>query len=309
MQSGRSTLVDAYKQAAVDPLTGVGIYSLSSIPSDRAEPSEALQATVAWCLGLEDPVVLLSGRQSSAFCAGLPVEPEPSLNGQRCAYFVKTGFTLPPKEEKSWRLIADIGLGPCELQSLLECISGGIDAEDVEADIDSGTQHLVQLTGRADGCQLTDDELASARHFTNTMFNIMRGGVFADEYRIRHDDFLAFVARWNKPLCERFGGLLEKQPDPLSRDALFSIVDATGDAHLIRLALEYLPLTFSRRHGDPSRPWNDFNIDTQGSQGRDRLHYQGNWRDIFQNWEALAISYPEFINSFISSFKFVNPCV
>jgi hypothetical protein len=27
-----------------------------------------------------------------------------------------------------------------------------------------------------------------------------------------------------------------------------------------RLVLEYLPLTFSRRHGDPSRPWNKFSI-------------------------------------------------
>ena len=34
------------------------------------------------------------------------------------------------------------------------------------------------------------------------------------------------------------------------------------------------------------------------------LSYEGNWRDIFQNWEALALSYPEFIENIIS--KFVN---
>jgi hypothetical protein len=71
-----------------------------------------------------------------------------------------------------------------------------------------------------------------------------------------------------------------------------------------RMALEYLPLTFSRRHGDPSRPWNHFSIDIKNADGSDKLYYQGNWRDIFQNWESLAISYPEFIESFIS--KFVN---
>jgi hypothetical protein len=32
--------------------------------------------------------------------------------------------------------------------------------------------------------------------------------------------------------------------------------------------------------------------------------YEGNWRDIFQNWEALAFSFPEFIESMIA--KFVN---
>jgi len=34
------------------------------------------------------------------------------------------------------------------------------------------------------------------------------------------------------------------------------------------------------------------------------LDYEGNWRDIFQNWEALAHSYPEFIESMIH--KFLN---
>lgn len=34
------------------------------------------------------------------------------------------------------------------------------------------------------------------------------------------------------------------------------------------------------------------------------LDYQGNWRDIFQNWEALALSYPEFADGMIH--KFLN---
>ncbi len=304
MQSGTSTLVDAYKKAEVDRATGVGIYSLSSIPTDRAEPSESLRATVAWCLGIDKPVTLLSERQSMAFCTGLPVSPEPVMKGLRGAYFLKTGFALPPGEEKNWYLISDIGLGPSDLPQLLDDIARGIDAADVEADIDAGTRRLVQLVGAADGCQLTFDERISGRHFANTLFNIMRGGTFPDEYRIRHDELLAFVTKWNTPLRNRFAGLLAGQPDPLDRNKLLSVVESTGDAHLIRLALEYLPLTFSRRHGDPSRPWNEFNIETQDSEGRATLYYQGNWRDIFQNWEALALSYPEFINSFIA--KFVN---
>ncbi|MEL6392443.1 MAG: hypothetical protein AAFR97_06790, partial [Bacteroidota bacterium] len=34
------------------------------------------------------------------------------------------------------------------------------------------------------------------------------------------------------------------------------------------------------------------------------LDYQGNWRDIFQNWEALAYAYPKFIEGMI--FRFLN---
>ena len=34
------------------------------------------------------------------------------------------------------------------------------------------------------------------------------------------------------------------------------------------------------------------------------LNYEGNWRDIFQNWEALALSFPDFVENMIA--KFVN---
>ena len=67
---------------------------------------------------------------------------------------------------------------------------------------------------------------------------------------------------------------------------------------------EDLPLTFGRRHGDPSRPWNLFNIRVQDENGKPVVAYQGNWRDIFQNWEALSYSYPLYINHIIA--KFLN---
>ena len=67
---------------------------------------------------------------------------------------------------------------------------------------------------------------------------------------------------------------------------------------------EDLPLTFGRRHGDPSRPWNLFNIHVQDENGNPVVGYQGNWRDIFQNWEALSYSYPLYTNHIIA--KFLN---
>ena len=38
--------------------------------------------------------------------------------------------------------------------------------------------------------------------------------------------------------------------------------------------------------------------------GSARLDYQGNWRDIFQNWEPLAVSFPAFAEGMVA--KFVN---
>ena len=304
MQTRMSTLADAYKRAETDASSRVGIFSLTSIPNDHTEPCESLRASVAWCLGLEKPRVLLSTKQVEAFCAGHEVTPETLVSGQRCSYFVQSEFNVAADETMDWRLVADVDQGPSDLPLLLDRINGGINCSEIDADIEACTRHLRSLVERADGCQVTSDGLVSGRHFANTLFNIMRGGVFLDDYNIQRDDFLDFVSGWNLPLRDKFKTLLASRTDPLTRAALLEAVESSGDADMQRLVLEYLPLCFSRRHGDPSRPWNKFNIDIRNPDGGARLYYQGNWRDIFQNWEALAISYPEFIDSFIA--KFVN---
>jgi hypothetical protein len=303
-QTALSTLLDAYKQAEqVSGLTA-GVYSLSSILTDRAEPCEALKASVAWSVGLDTSAVLLSEDQLAAFCAGAPVISERHKRGKRGAFLVHSAFTLPPKSEKCWYVVADVNRGPVQLAALFREIRQGVAAEAIEADIEAGTRRLVELVGGSDGCQLTSDALVTARHFSNTLFNIMRGGTFYDEYAVPPGDFIDFVATWNRPLRDRMAALLDTLEGPVTLRTVLHAAGRSGDADLERLALEYLPLTFSRRHGDPSRPWNEFSIDIKNADGSDKLYYQGNWRDIFQNWEALSLSYPEYIESFIA--KFVN---
>ena len=94
-------------------------------------------------------------------------------------------------------------------------------------------------------------------------------------------------------------------PDQFDLFFLQEQAQADDDLNFKRLCAEYLPLKFSRRHGDPSRSWNRFSINLRNEDdGSKILDYQGNWRDIFQNWEALVHSYPEFIEGMI--FKFLN---
>ena len=304
MQANRSTLVDAYRQAEIEPRTGAGLFSLSSIPTDRAEPSEALKATVAWCTGLEESQRLLSLDQADAFCRGEPVRAETARAGRRGDYLVHATLELAGGARQHWRQLADVAQGPAAVVALLDDIADGVPWRAIDDDIEAGTRRIRELVGRADGFQYSARPLATARHFSNTLFNVMRGGVFRDAYRFPADDFLDFVATWNRPLKEPFQALLAGLGATPDRARLVAAATATGDPDMERLALEYLPLTFSRRHGDPSRPWNHFDIDLRDPQGRDRLNYQGNWRDIFQNWEALAYSHPEYIEHFIA--KFVN---
>ena len=99
--------------------------------------------------------------------------------------------------------------------------------------------------------------------------------------------------------------ILESLPNTFDLDYLKSLANNDNNKNFKRLCFEYLPLKFSRRHGDPSRPWNKFSINTRSEvDGSKILDYQGNWRDIFQNWEALVHSYPEFIEGMIH--KFLN---
>ena len=99
--------------------------------------------------------------------------------------------------------------------------------------------------------------------------------------------------------------MLNDLPDIFKLNTILEIAEQDEDQNFKRLCFEYLPLKFSRRHGDPSRPWNKFSINTKNEiDGSKILDYEGNWRDIFQNWETLAHSYPAFIESMIH--KFLN---
>lgn len=304
LQSEFSTLVDAYKQAEALPDQTAALYSMSSILTDLAEPSEALNATLVWSIGLEMPKLLLSEDQIESFCGGSQISTESIKKGKRSAFFLQSDFVVPAKGQNSWSIQADVNQSPAQVAERLTTINGGISPNDIEQDIKAGSLKLLQLVGGADGSQCSSDTLTNSRHFSNTLFNIMRGGTFYDEYSVPLNDFLHFVGVWNKPLQKKYHELLESKGKTQTLNSMLSMAENNGDVDMQRLALEYLPLTFSRRHGDPSRPWNAFSIDIRNADGSDKLHFQGNWRDIFQNWEALAGSYPEFAESFIS--KFVN---
>ena len=59
LQNSKSNLVDAYKKSELEKEYALGIYALSAIIVDRAEPSEALKATTVWSSGSEQSNVLI----------------------------------------------------------------------------------------------------------------------------------------------------------------------------------------------------------------------------------------------------------
>ena len=304
LQNEFSTLIDGYKKNELISKYGLGVYSLSSIPSDRAQPAESLKATTVWTAGIDVQKHLLSSKQISNFRKNISIEQEDSTNGARGSFLMISSFKIKAKSSINWLIAAEINQDSGNIIGLINTIKKKNAYELVLNDIEESKQMLTKIVAQSDGMQLTGNKLNTARHFSNVLFNVMRGGIFDDSYNVEKEDFISFVKKANPFVIEAHKNFLKNLKDQLTILELKSTVSSYGDPHFTKLAFEYLPLTFSRRHGDPSRPWNLFSIDTKDTNNHKVLNYQGNWRDIFQNWEALALSYPKFLESMIA--KFLN---
>jgi uncharacterized protein YhfF len=305
LQTTLSTLLDGYKRCELVKDAGLGIFTLSSILSDKAEPSESLKATTVWSKGLDYPTYLLSEQQLKAFSHNEVVFTEDDVKGRRGSFYVVDAVTLNTQESKDWIIVSELNQSASNIHKLIKDIKENSSlVTELHADVLNGDLNLKKLVYSADGLQCTQNDKTSNRHFSNTLYNIMRGGVYANGYNIERDDFKSFVKVWNKEVYARQLDFIKQLPEVINYNSLVSLAAQLKDNDFERLVLEYLPLTFSRRHGDPSRPWNRFSIEVTQEDGSKKLSFEGNWRDIFQNWEALSISYPEFIESIIA--KFVN---
>ncbi len=306
MQNERSNLCLAYRKSELDESTGLGLFLLSAMIVDKAEPSEALRATTVWSEGLAPAHYLLSSRQLARFRAGQALETETEVRAEAGSYFIEAPLSLAAGATASWYLVSEIEQDHTAVVGLIDQLQSDPEAliEALEADIARGSEVLRRLVGMADGLQLTGDEMSVGRHYSNVLFNIMRGGIFEDQYQIDQADLLDYVQTVSPQLLSQQAPFFESLPATVDYPSLLAAAGATQAPDLIRICYEYLPLSFSRRHGDPSRPWNKFSIENKKRDGSKNRAYQGNWRDIFQNWEALAYSFPGFINAMIT--KFVN---
>src|SRR5210317_257543 len=118
IQNTRSNLVDAYKKNELEKDAGLGIYSLSSVIVDKAEPSEALKSTLVWSLGIENPTILISSLQLSNFRKGFDVQTEEDVRAEKGAFLIHSNITLKAGTEKEWLLVANVNQDACAVTSL-----------------------------------------------------------------------------------------------------------------------------------------------------------------------------------------------
>jgi hypothetical protein len=298
-----SYLAAAYMRHEAAAGRGPAIHTLNSGITDRAEPCESLRVAGTWSVGLEGATRLLSDRQVDAFRRGAEVQAESEARGVFGAHLLATTLDLAPGETRCWTHVADTALDHAAVVVLRDALR---DPESLAAalrdDLADGVLALKRRIAGAGAIQQTADPATSCHHFANVLFNCMRGGTLHDNYRFPRGDFDSFLESRNRIVHGRHREWLAALPDPCTLDDLRNRAAASGDLQLMRLAGEYLPICFSRRHGDPSRPWNRFEIHTRDSSGRPLFTYAGNWRDIFQNWESLAYSYPACFEAMVAIF-------
>lgn len=305
IQNNTSNLADAYKRNELDEDSKIGIFALSATIVDRAEPSEALKSNIVFHLGLDNCKVLLSSQQLDKFRKGHDVNQEIDVKAEKGAYFIHSSISLKENEKQEWLFVGDINKSSSDIVALKENIVNNNLIEDINQEILNSSNELYKLVGSSDGIQLSSDRRRNIRHFANTLFNIMRGGIFDKDYLVEKNDFIKYLDNASKKCGNEMSSIISEWPHHFDLHFLRDSINQSNSEVFKRLATEYLPIKFSRRHGDPSRPWNKFFINTRDDiTGEKVLDYQGNWRDIFQNWEALAYSYPQFIDGMI--YRFLN---
>ena len=300
-----SSLTDAYKWNEAAAGGRLGLFTLYARIWDRAEPKESFDSLVAWYAG-PPAQTLLSAQQVATFCRSGRTEPETLTRGRAGAFLLRLDATVDAAG-LAWHQVIDSPRSQVQAFELCRWLQAGHGTpQQVREAVARNTEGVDSLLARADGLQHSADEMACVHHRANVLFNIMRGGVFVDGTRWDCDDLLAFLRQRHRPLAERLqplmSGWLPQVERLVALQAAREFDAATGAAQAERLMLAYLPLTFSRRHGDPSRPWNRFSIRVRDAGGRRIVNYEGNWRDIFQNWEALVPSQPEYLGSMVATF-------
>jgi len=304
-QQEMSNLANAYKVSEYSPSTDCALFFLNALLMDRPEPGESLYSNLIWSYYNGNKEISLNEKSINSFADSGKLNKDHLIKGKPGCFLTNIEKELGPGNKIYWYTVADVYKTQSEITHLISDIK---DTSNIEKKLEKSIQknhlRLESVVGASDGYQCTNEIINDLHHTANSMFNLFRGGVFAKNYDVEIEDFLKFLKTRNKQIFEQYHSAINILPNNICLQKLINWGDQIKDTSLRRLCREYLPLTLGRRHGDPSRPWNRFEIRTRDEKGNQLFYYEGNWRDIFQNWEALGYSYPQAWESMVA--KFLN---
>ena len=302
VQANWSCLIDGYKKTEVVKDTQAALFTLTTLMNDTPTPEEMLKANMVWSTAPDTAKVFVDEKVYKQFAEDKNLNYIDTYCGDRGAYILNFKSNIKPRKRIEWRIIADVEFDQIKVQELIKYIREK--SVNIAEELEKSDKELKGIIAKGDGLQCTGDKISSVHHMSNVNFNNMRGGLFLDNYNFEYDDFIKFIKIRNSKVFNEYADFFENIKGISSIIDLKEEAKKTSNPDLIRLCYEYLPISFSRRHGDPSRPWNKFNIKLKDRDGKPITNYEGNWRDIFQNWEAMCLSFPEYIENVAA--KFLN---
>jgi len=304
-QQEMSNLANAYKVSEYSPDFNCALFFMNALLMDRPEPGESLYSNLVWSYYNGKKIISVSEEDIDQFADSGTLNGAHLIKGKPGCFLTKIEENLEPEDEMNWYTVADVNKTQSEITHIISDLR---DISKIELKLEEsiGENHLLLecAIGAADGFQCTNKTINDLHHTANTTFNVLRGGVYLNNYNICIEDFLKFLSIRNTEIFENYSNKIKTLSEEIGLREFIDFGDQTKDPSLRRLCREYLPLTLGRRHGDPSRPWNRFEIRTRDEHGNQLFYYEGNWRDIFQNWEALGYSYPLTWESLAA--KFLN---
>ena len=108
LQIAQSNLVDAYKKCELEDKSKLGIFTLSAIIVDKAEPSEALKANTVWTTEIDNTKHLLSSLQLDNFRNGIDLYNEHEIKAEKGAYFINKKIKLKSNFSKEWMIVCNV---------------------------------------------------------------------------------------------------------------------------------------------------------------------------------------------------------
>ena len=196
-QNENSVLLDAYKKTDLDEKSNLALFAVSSIVTDKAEPSEGLFANTCWFS--TDDKIILNPQAPNEFVEDGQVQEILVVKGKRPAAYICKSINLCSTEKSSeWYQVFETNLDAGKIAQLKAKLSNKTElVKDLKKDIEDGKILMQTYINEADGHQETAETMTCVHHSENVMFNIMRGGFFANNGKINIDDFVKF---WNREI-------------------------------------------------------------------------------------------------------------
>jgi len=302
-QQEMSNLANAYKVSECNPDYNYALYYMNALLMDKPDPGESLFSNMVWSFSEENFELSVNQKSINTFLNDQCFISDLLIKGKEGSFLNYIEKSLDQDDEMCWYIVADVQKSQSDIVGIVSDLKEHNTLKDkLEESILDNHYEFEKNIGMADGFQCTNNNMNDLHHTANVTYNVLRGGIFSDNYNIQKTSFVSFLKVRNKNIFETYKYDISTLPDTFSIEDLKEFSDRSNDPSFRRICREYLPLTLGRRHGDPSRPWNHFNIITKDSNNQPVLYYEGNWRDIFQNWEALGLSYPQSWESMICIF-------